>query len=284
MIAGEASGDLHGSNLIKAIRKLQPDSDFRVWGGEKMEKAGATLVKHYKDHAFMGFVPVIKNLGTIRRNFESVKADILNYSPDALILIDYSGFNLRLAKRLHPADFKIFYYISPQVWAWRSNRVRKIEKYTDQLFTILPFETEFYKGFDYEVQYVGHPLLDAISDFKKDYQVTRPEFFQNNDLSDKPIVAILPGSRRQEVEAKLPIMLEATKSFPEHQFLIAGTSNAGSGIGLYTVKEAIDHLGGSIEVNSEIGYYTHFKITIPLEDKGLNVETLLGHTELAEKS
>lgn len=224
LIAGEASGDLHGSNLIKAIKELDPDSEFRVWGGDKMEEAGAELMKHYRDHSFMGFVPVIKNLRTIKANFKEVEADIRSFKPDALILIDYSGFNLRLAKMLQPVDFKIFYYISPQVWAWRSNRVNKIKEYTDQLFSILPFEKEFYKKFDYEVEFVGHPLLDVVANFKEGYTVSRSQFNSENSLDNKPIIAVLPGSRKQEIEAKLPVMLSIANKFPDYQFLIAGTS------------------------------------------------------------
>ena len=204
IIAGEASGDLHGSNLIKALKGVDPDASFRFWGGDKMQAASGNLVKHYKEHAFMGIVPVIRNYPIIRNNFKLAEKDIANYAPDALILIDFSGFNLRIAKKVKSPDFQIFYYISPQVWAWRQHRVYKIRKLVDRMFTILPFEKAFYKKFDYDVDYVGHPLLDSIADFKKSFNMERQEFLKKNKLSDKSIIAILPGSRKQELHAQLP--------------------------------------------------------------------------------
>jgi len=222
IIAGEASGDLHGSNLIKALKGVDPDASFRFWGGDKMQAASGKLVKHYKEHAFMGIVPVIRNYPIIRDNFKLAEKDIANYAPDALILIDFSGFNLRIAKKVKSPDFQIFYYISPQVWAWRQHRVYKIRKLIDRMFTILPFEKAFYKKFDYDVDYVGHPLLDSIADFKKSFNMERQEFLKKNKLSDKSIIAILPGSRKQELHAQLPIMIEVSHKFPDYQFVVAG--------------------------------------------------------------
>ena len=222
IIAGEASGDLHGSNLIKALKGLDPDASFRVWGGDKMQAASGNLVKHYKEHAFMGIVPVIRNYPIIRDNFKLAEKDIANYAPDALILIDFSGFNLRIAKKVKSPGFRIFYYISPQVWAWRQHRVYKIRKLIDRMFTILPFEKAFYKKFDYDVDYVGHPLLDSIAGFKKGFNMERQEFLEKNELSAKPIIAILPGSRKQELHAQLPIMIEVSRKYTDYQFVVAG--------------------------------------------------------------
>lgn len=225
IIAGEASGDLHGANLIKNLQKLDPDSQFRVWGGDKMEAAGGELVKHYKNHAFMGIVPVIKNLSTIRQNLNYVVEDIRSFLPDALILIDYSGFNLRVAKRVRSIGFRIFYYISPQVWAWRQNRVHAIKKLTDKVFTILPFEKEFYRKYGIDVEYVGHPLLDSIKEFRDGFTISDEEFRVKNKLSSKPIVALIPGSRKQELLAQLPVMLATIRNFTDCQFVIAGMNS-----------------------------------------------------------
>jgi len=215
LIAGEASGDLHGSNLIKEIIKSDTSAEIRCWGGEKMEAAGATLVKHYRDQAFMGFIEVIKNLPAILRNLSFCKKDINAFSPDALILIDYPGFNLRIAKWAKQQGFKIIYYISPQVWAWKEDRVKTIKACVDKMLVILPFEKEFYKKWNYEVEYVGHPLVEVIQDFK-----------QNSDdilISEKGdgIIALLPGSRIQEISMKLPIMLKQTVHFPSYKFIVA---------------------------------------------------------------
>ena len=220
VIAGEASGDLHGSNLMRAILDEDPNTDFRFWGGDKMIAVQDQCVKHISELAFMGFVEVIMNLKTITRNLRFCKEDILKYKPDALILIDYPGFNLRIAEWANEHGIKVIYYISPQVWAWKQNRVHKIKKVVDKMYVILPFEKPFYEMFDYEVEYVGHPLLDEISRYN--FEETREEFRIRNDLSDKPIIAILPGSRRQEVSTKLPIMIEATKGLGDYQLVIAG--------------------------------------------------------------
>ncbi len=227
IIAGEASGDLHGSNLIKELRKLDAAAVIRCWGGEKMEAAGATLVKHYRDLAFMGFIEVIKNLRTIFRNIDFCKKDILENKPDVLVLIDYPGFNLRIAKWAKRQGIKIIYYISPQVWAWKENRVKGIKESVDKMLVILPFEKDFYKKWHYEVEYVGHPLVEVIEEFG----IRNLELPDQNTATTSPnsqlqipnsgIVALLPGSRQQEILKKLPIMLEVAKYFPSYQFVVA---------------------------------------------------------------
>jgi lipid-A-disaccharide synthase len=220
IIAGEASGDLHGSNLIKAIHKKDSQAKIRAWGGDLMEAADANVVKHYRDLAFMGFAEVIMNLRTILRNIKECKKDIKNYKPDAVILIDYPGFNLRIAEFAKNLGIKVYYYISPQIWAWKKGRVHQIAKFTDKVFVILPFEKEFYAKYGYEVDFVGHPLLDAIG--KRDESEAKAATLRKEfELTNKPIVAILPGSRKQEIGVMLPIMLKQIKNFPSHQFVIA---------------------------------------------------------------
>jgi lipid-A-disaccharide synthase len=221
IIAGEASGDLHGSNLIKELKKLDSNADIRCWGGDKMQEAGGVLVKHYRDLAFMGFTEVLMNLRTILRNLKFCKEDILQYKPDALILIDYPGFNLRIAswakeqqELFSATGAKIIYYISPQVWAWKENRVKMMKQCIDKMLVILPFEKDYFKNkWNWEVEYVGHPLVEEIERHKA--QGTR------HKLSDNPIIALLPGSRKQEILKKLPVMLEVSRSFPHHQFIVA---------------------------------------------------------------
>lgn len=220
VIAGEASGDLHGSNLMKALLAEDSELQFRFWGGDKMTAVQDSGVKHISELAFMGFIEVVMNLRTITANLKFCKQDILAFQPDALVLIDYPGFNLRIAEWAKEHDIKVYYYISPQVWAWKQNRVHKIKKVVDKMFVILPFEKPFYEKFDYEVEYVGHPLLDEISQYN--FEATREEFRKRNGLSDKPIIAIVPGSRKQEVTTKLPIMIEATKGLGDCQLVIAG--------------------------------------------------------------
>lgn len=215
IIAGEASGDLHGSNLIKELKKRDASADIRCWGGDKMEAAGATLVKHYKDLAFMGFLEVIKNLRTILKNIKNCKEDILKYQPTALILIDYPGFNLRIAKWAKENNFKVIYYISPQVWAWKENRVKLIKECVDKMLVILPFEKDFYKKWNYEVEYVGHPLVEVVEEFEKENDNSSTVKHQQN------IIALLPGSRQQEILKKLPIMLQVAQHFPDYQFVVA---------------------------------------------------------------
>jgi len=221
LIAGEASGDLHASNLMKALSQEDLMATFRCWGGDLMQQAGGELVKHYRALAFMGIWEVVKNLKTIRQNFAFCKKDIADYQPDVLILIDYSGFNLRIAKWAKNAGFTIFYYISPQIWASRQSRVHKIKRYVDRMFVILPFEKDFYQQFEVAVDFVGHPLLDAIEAFKLNDKTLNPVPLQREKTTDKPIIALLPGSRKQEIKAVLTIMLSVATAFPAYQFMIA---------------------------------------------------------------
>lgn len=229
VIAGEASGDLHGSNLIKELKKLDATAHIRCWGGDKMQAAGADLVKHYRELAFMGFSEVLMNLRTIFRNLAFCKKDILEYKPDALILIDYPGFNLRIAQWARQQGLKIIYYISPQVWAWKENRVRMMKECIDKMLVILPFEKEYFaKKWNWEVEYVGHPLVDVIEDFKKNAKMQTTETGSQIPASahaltpgNKKIVALLPGSRKQEIMKKLPVMLEVSKHFRDYHFIVA---------------------------------------------------------------
>ncbi len=221
IIAGEASGDLHASNLMKELKLLDDHTDFRAWGGDLMQAQGAVLVKHYRDLAFMGFTEVLMNLRTIFRNIDICKKDLLEHRPDVLILVDYPGFNLRIAEFAKEHGIRVFYYISPQVWAWKQSRVHKIKRTVERMFVILPFEKEFYQKFDYAVDFVGHPLLDALEDKQSTFP-NRNDFLNNNSLNAKPIIALLPGSRKQEIETMLPLMLSVRSSFPEYQFVIAG--------------------------------------------------------------
>jgi lipid-A-disaccharide synthase len=221
IIAGEASGDLHGANLIKEIKKLDSNAAFRCWGGDLMEEEGVELVKHYRDLAFMGFLEVIRNIRTILGNMKFCKKDILDYKPDAVIFIDYPGFNLRIAEFVHQNKIPTLYYVSPQVWAWKSSRVKKIKVVVDKMYVILPFEKAFYKKFEYDVDFVGHPLIDAIEQFKEK-AISKQAFYEKYGLNEKPIIALLPGSRSQEIEKKLPLMLSAVSEFDDYQFVIAG--------------------------------------------------------------
>lgn len=214
IIAGEASGDLHGSNLIKELKKIDAAADIRFWGGDKMEQAGGVLVKHYRDLAFMGFWEVLKNIFTILRNLKFCKQDIEQFKPDTLVLIDYPGFNLRIAKWAKSKGLRVIYYISPQVWAWKENRVKMMKECIDKMLVILPFEKDYFKNtWNWDVEYVGHPLVEVIESEKAKSN--------GEKLSDKEIVALLPGSRKQEILKKLPVMLEVSKSFPDHQFIVA---------------------------------------------------------------
>jgi lipid-A-disaccharide synthase len=222
IIAGEASGDLHGSNLIKELKKLDGVADMRCWGGDLMQQTGAHLVKHYRDLAFMGFAEVVKNLGTILKNLKFCKKDILQFKPDALILIDYPGFNLRIAKWAKQQGLKVIYYISPQVWAWKENRVKEMKKDIDKMIVIIPFEKEYFKNkWNWEVEYVGHPLAEEIERHKSARAGTDGAQGTSIRFADKPIIALLPGSRKQEIAKKLPIMLDVSKFFPGYQFIIA---------------------------------------------------------------
>jgi len=225
IIAGEASGDLHGSNLMKELLKQEPSLEMRFWGGDKMAAVGGKPVKHIKDLAFMGFLEVILNLKTILGNIRYCKEDIAKYKPDTLILIDYPGFNMRIAEWAHGQGIQVLYYISPQIWAWKQNRVHKIKKVVDKVFCILPFEKDFYAKFGVEVEFVGNPLIDAIDTFESE-KFNKVQFYKEQQLDERPIIAILPGSRVQEVKLKLPIMLEAVKNkLSDYQIIIAGAPN-----------------------------------------------------------
>lgn len=219
VIAGEASGDLHGSNLAKSLLTINPNFKLRGWGGDLMSAAGVEVVKHYRELAFMGFAEVVKHLPEILRNFKKCKEDILAFKPDAVILIDYPGFNIRMAKWLKKQGIKVIYYIAPQVWAWNASRVHTLKKVVDLMLVILPFEKEFFRNYGMEVHYVGHPLMEA-----------RDAFLKGNSLpshatdSNKKTIALLPGSRKQEIKTVLPLMLSAVNDFPYARFVIAGAS------------------------------------------------------------
>ena len=226
IIAGEASGDLHGSNLIHELKLLDSAAQIRCWGGDKMQDAGAILVKHYSELAFMGFIEVLKNLRTIFKNLANCKADITQYQPDVLVLIDYPGFNLRIASWAKQKGLRVIYYISPQVWAWKESRVNGIKKNVDKMLVILPFEKDFYKKWDFEVEYVGHPLVKVVDDFKVSHShletaISSDEISFSEPQVKRSIIAILPGSRKQEILTKLPIMLSVAKHFPEFHFVVA---------------------------------------------------------------
>jgi len=215
LIAGERSGDLHGGNLIRSIRQHDPDAHCRAYGGEQMQEAGATIVRHYREMAFMGFLEVAKNLGTIRKIMRECQADLLANRPDVLILIDYAGFNLRMARFAKKHGIRVFYYISPKVWAWNQSRASTIKALIDRMFVIFPFEVDFYKKFEYEVEYVGNPLMDALAAFQPNPAIA----------TQKRYIALLPGSRKQEVTAMLPVMLAASRQFPDHHFAVGTVSN-----------------------------------------------------------
>lgn len=223
IIAGEASGDLHGSNLIKELIQQDNQAVIRSWGGDKMQDAGASVVKHFKDLAFMGFVEVLFNLKTIFNNITFCKKDISSFKPDVLILIDYPGFNLRIAKWAKQQGLKVVYYISPQIWAWKENRVHEIKKNVDKMLCILPFEKEFYAKWNFNIDYVGHPLVEVIEQAIADKKTLVTDSTETKKLNPiiAPIVAILPGSRKQEIKIKLPIMLAAAKELPQYRFIVA---------------------------------------------------------------
>jgi lipid-A-disaccharide synthase len=227
IIAGEASGDLYGSNLVRELKLKDSKADIRAWGGDLMQEQGVDLIKHYKDHNYMGFLEVVRNLGTILKNIDFCKKDIKEFNPDALILIDFPGFNMRIAKYFYQYSFPVLYYIAPQVWAWKENRVEAIKKYVDRLYVILPFEKEFLKKHGVESNYIGHPLLEHILNFKKNLSLSKKEFLATHSLDvGKPIISLIPGSRKQEIEKKLPVMLEAVSSYTkEFNIVIAGMRN-----------------------------------------------------------
>ena len=224
LLVGEASGDLHASNLMKAIKVADPSAQFRFFGGDLMSAVGGERVRHYRDTAFMGFVPVLLHLRSIFANMSFCKKDIVAWNPDVLILVDYPGFNLSIAEYIHKnTEIPVYYYISPKIWAWKEHRIKNIKRDVDELFSILPFEIEFFeKKHDYKINYVGNPCVDAVDAFKRANPEERTSFIQRNAIPDKPIVALLAGSRKQEITANLPMMLRAMKDFPEYQSVIAG--------------------------------------------------------------
>ena len=223
IISGEASGDLHASNLMRSLKQEDSEMEVRAWGGDLMEAQGATLVKHYKELAFMGFLEVVMNLRIILNNLAFCKKDVLEFQPDLLILVDYPGFNMRVAKFAKQHNIPVYYYVSPQVWAWKKNRVYDIKKYVTKLYAILPFEKDFYKQFDYEVEYLGHPLLDAVFNYKNELKVEANQWKQEG----RPLIALLPGSREQELNKMLLKMIEVETQFPNCDFVIAGVDALG---------------------------------------------------------
>ena len=224
IIAGEASGDMHAANMMKQIKQRDPEAYFRVWGGDKMAEQAQELAKHIRETSFMGIFGVLWNLRTIKRNFRFCEEDIEQFKPDVLILIDNSGFNLRIAKyvKLSQLDTRVYYYILPQAWAWKRKRVHTIHQWTDRIFAILPFEKAFYKSYGYDVDFVGHPIMDALAQEKKQL-VDKEAFRLKYEFSEKPVIALLPGSRKREIQTKLPKMLQVVKHFPNHQFVVAGS-------------------------------------------------------------
>lgn len=223
LIVGEASGDLHAAHLMRALGVEDTSAEFRFFGGDLMKKEGGTLVKHYNELAYMGFMPVLLHLPTILRNMKRCKEDIVEWQPDVLILVDYPGFNLSIAKYIKAhTQIPIYYYISPKIWAWKEYRIKNIKRDVDQLFSILPFEVDFYCKHQYPINYVGNPTVDEVTEFKRNYHDTFEEFIAANDLSSRPIIALLAGSRKQEIKDNLPMMLEAAASFPQYQMVLAG--------------------------------------------------------------
>lgn len=240
LIAGEASGDLHASNLMKEIKVLDSDAQFRFWGGELMQAQGGTLVKHYRDLAFMGFLEVLLNLGTILKNISFCKKDIEQFQPDVLIFIDYPGFNMRIAKWAKQKGIPTHYYISPQIWAWKENRIKDIKRDVDAMYVILPFEKDFYENkHRFPVHFVGHPLIDAISN----RPLIDPKDFRSQlNLDKRPIIALLPGSRKQEIKVMLSVMLSVVDDFPDYQFVIAGAPNQDEAFYRQFIKKENVHL------------------------------------------
>lgn len=223
LIVGEASGDLHASNLMRALQHEDPQAEFRFFGGDLMKAVGGTCVKHYRELAYMGFIPVLLHLRTIFRNMDYCKKDVEAWQPDVLILVDYPGFNLKIAEYIKQhTRIPVYYYISPKIWAWKEYRIKNIKRDVDELFSILPFEVDFFKKHQYPVHYVGNPCVDAVDDFRKNGQETFSEFIAANGLENRPIIALLAGSRRQEIKDNLSRMIEAARSFPQYQFVVAG--------------------------------------------------------------
>ena len=223
LIVGEASGDLHASNLMRALIQEDPEAEFRFFGGDLMTAVGGTRVKHYKELAYMGFIPVLLHLRTIFRNMKECKQDIVRWAPDVVILVDYPGFNLKIAEFIKKqTKIPVYYYISPKIWAWKEYRIKNIKRDVDELFSILPFEVEFFAGHQYPVHYVGNPCVDAVDAYCKEHPDGFPEFVADNGLSEKPVIALLAGSRKQEIKDNLPDMLKAASAFPDYQLVLAG--------------------------------------------------------------
>lgn len=225
LIVGEASGDLHASHLMAALRREDPQVEFRFFGGDLMAAAGGCApVKHYRELAYMGFIPVLLHLRTIFANMAFCKRDIVEWGPDVLILVDYPGFNLNIARYVHAhTRIPVYYYIAPKIWAWKEYRIKNIKRDVDELFSILPFEIDFFEGkHRYPIHYVGNPTLDEVSAFRASYQDTRQDFFERNSLQDKPVIALLAGSRKQEIKDNLPDMIRAASVFSDYQLVLAG--------------------------------------------------------------
>jgi len=237
LIAGEASGDLHGANLMKALKEKDPQATFRYLGGDRMEEAAPGRIIHYREMAYMGYWEVLMHLRTISRNMRKCKEALLDFSPDVVILIDYPGFNLRMAEFAHTKGFRVFYYISPKLWAWKQYRVKQIKAFVDRMFIILPFEKDFYRRFGIETEYLGNPVIDEVALRKKNL-LHRHDFLAMLDLPDKPVVALLPGSRKQELQHNLPVMLEMAREYTDHHFVIAGAP-------AFTEKEYAPFLEGT---------------------------------------
>lgn len=221
IIAGEASGDLHASHLMRELKKGDSNAEFTFFGGDLMAHEGGVMLKHYREMAFMGLIPVLFNLDKIRRNFKLAEQKLLEFKPDVVILVDYPGFNLRMAKFAKANAIKVFYYISPKIWAWKTKRVYKVKKFVDEMFTIFPFESAFYKKYDYKVRFVGNPTIDELA-HRANQQETFAEFILKNKLQDKPVIALLAGSRRQEISRILPVLAQVSQRFKDFQFVIAG--------------------------------------------------------------
>ena len=223
LIVGEASGDLHASHLMSELKKQDPSAEFRFFGGDLMKEVGGNLVRHYKDLAFMGFIPVLLNLRTIFANMRFCKEDVVSWNPDVLILVDYPGFNLNIAKYIKKnTSIPIYYYISPKIWAWKEYRIKNIRRDIDEMFSILPFEVDFYKKHNYPIHYVGNPTVDEIVAFKSSYKETIGEFTSRTNLGTKPIIALLAGSRKQEIKDNLPMMIESASAYKDYQLVLAG--------------------------------------------------------------
>lgn len=228
LIVGEASGDLHASNLMKSLARQDEQADFRYFGGDLMQAVGGTLVQHYKDLAYMGFIPVLLHLRTIFRNMRRCKEDIMAWQPDVVILVDYPGFNLDIAQYVHAQGIPVYYYISPKIWAWKEYRIKNIKRDVDQLFSILPFEVEFFRKHQYPIHYVGNPCVDAVHAFGQQHPADIQAFRRENNLDNRPIIALLAGSRKQEIKDNLPIMLQVASQYPDYQLVLAGAPSLSS--------------------------------------------------------